>query len=105
MIDSPDLGGTPLSMLNVDQILKTASNLCAIRVGHQISYLNKYDTKKGVMTLKMKSFHSSDSESSPCCSIATPAVAETIQMIVLLGVDIAVSLCHLLELRGKLVRG
>lgn len=60
----------------------------------------------------MKRFHKivHSADSSPCCSITTPAAAETIQIIALLGIDIrrvatAVSLCHPLGLRGKLIRG
>lgn len=60
------------------------------------------------MKLFHKIVHSADS--SPCCSITTPAAAETIQIIALLGIDIrrvatAVSLCHPLGLRVKLIRG
>ena len=74
--------------------------------------LSEQIKKRYVRMLKMELFpkivHSA--ASSPCYSITTQAIAETIQMIALLGVDIrrvakAVTLCHPLELRGKLIRG
>jgi hypothetical protein len=85
----------------------------AIWVGYSKGYLNKYDPKKEYVTrLKMNFLHKIvHSDSPPCCSITTPAVAGTIQIIAaLLGIDIrrvatAVSLCHPLGLRGKLIRG